>query len=190
MTSTTLVAPAAASQVVLGLGEWRVTSDPDETLVCLGLGSCVALCLHDRVAKIGGMAHMVLPDSTAGRPGNSPAKFVDLAVPALIDRVIAAGAKRSRLNVALAGGASMLAGSALAQQILVGERNIQAAREALTSRRFQAHGEDTGGSRGRTVRLHIGSGTVTVAHAGDQERVLQAGAGGSGGVRRGSEGKE
>ena len=81
MTLAIGVRAADQESIVLGLGEWRVTADPAATLVCLGLGSCVALCARDPLNKIGGMVHMVLPDSGEGRVQGNGAKFVDLAVP-------------------------------------------------------------------------------------------------------------
>ena len=56
-----------AMTLMVGLGEVKTSEDPAEVLTCLGLGSCVAVCLHDPVAKVAGMAHIVLPDSE-GKP--------------------------------------------------------------------------------------------------------------------------
>ena len=63
-----------ANALVVGLGEMKVSRGADDVLVCLGLGSCVALCYHDPVAKVGAMAHIVLPGSEGRAPG-SPGKF-------------------------------------------------------------------------------------------------------------------
>ena len=69
-------------ETTLSLGEWAVSNDPSSVLTCLGLGSCVAFIAYDPTTHIGGMAHMVLPDSALGRPTpRSEAKFVDVAVP-------------------------------------------------------------------------------------------------------------
>jgi chemotaxis protein CheD len=67
--------------LVLGLGEWHASRDSELTLVCLGLGSCVGLCLFDPAAGVAGMAHMVLPKSMGEAASGKAAKFVDLAVP-------------------------------------------------------------------------------------------------------------
>lgn len=153
--------------IVLGLAEWHVSSDRDEVLVCLGLGSCVAVVLHDAVARVGGMAHMVLPDSTAGRSADSGAKFVDLAVPMLIEEMGAAGARRMRLVAHLVGGACMLTSWQQQGELgQVGPRNMDAAREALARARVRIRTDETGGSHGRTARLRIADGGLEVSTAG------------------------
>lgn len=166
-------AAAAVSPVSLNLGEWRVTDDGAATLVGLGLGSCVALCAHDPQAGVGGMAHMVLPTSRAAA-GTAGAQFADAAVPLVIEEMERLGAVRRRIVCYLVGGAHILTNTttALAQ---VGERNVEAAHEALRALGLRVRAEDVGGERGRTVRLHIGSGEVDVAHAGAPRSVLSNG---------------
>lgn len=150
----------------LSLGEWEVTGDPDGVLTCVGLGSCVAVTMHDPVAKVGAMAHMVLPDSTAARSA-SGAKFVDVAIPLLLEELRAKGALTRRLRICLAGGAQMLQNSSGAMQI--GQRNADAAHQQLASRGLTVSAESLGGTRGRTMRLAIGTGRVTVTVPGEQE---------------------
>lgn len=152
--------------IVLGLAEWHVSSDRDDVLVCLGLGSCVAVILYDAVAGVGGMAHTVLPDSAAGRSAASGAKFVDLAVPMLIEEMSAAGARRMRLVADLVGGACML--SSLQQSALgqVGPRNIEATRRALARAKVRIRTDETGGSLGRSARLRVADGGLEVSTAG------------------------
>ncbi len=151
---------------MLSLGEWAVSDDPSDLLVCLGLGSCVALCLYDPLRSIGGMAHMVLPDSTATGAKSSGAKFVDVAVPLLLDEMEAKGAGRARLRAHLVGGAQMLQGAAFKSTANIGERNAKAARAALRSAGVLVRGEELGGSNGRTVRLEVATGRLTAASAG------------------------
>lgn len=162
---------AAEGRAVLGnalsLGEWAVSSESDAVLACVGLGSCVAVTMHDPVAKVGAMAHMVLPDSTAARSAPAGAKFVDLAIPLLLEELRAKGALTRRLRICLAGGAQMLQNSSGSMQI--GQRNSDAAHEQLVSRGLTVSSESLGGSRGRTMRLAIGTGRVTVTVPGEQE---------------------
>ena len=152
---------------MLGLGDWRVTAEADVHLVCLGLGSCVALCLHDPISRVGGMAHMVLPDSTMWRPSESVAKFVDLAVPLLLREMNAAGAVVRRLTADVVGGATMLtAATGRSGPDQVGPRNTLAALAALRAHGRPVRIEDTGGSHGRTVRLNVASGELEVLTGG------------------------
>lgn len=160
---------AVDQRVVLSLGEWAVSTDPEVELICLGLGSCIAFAVHERSAGVGGMAHMVLPDSTQGRPTNVAAKFVDLAIPLVVSEMEKLGASRAHMKVHLAGGARMLAGTAFQDKMLIGERNREAVEIAMQQLGLRVTTEETGGERGRTVRLHVGTG-VFDAHLGAQER--------------------
>lgn len=162
----TAVQPVRAQAVVLSLGEWRVTDDPEAVLVCLGLGSCVALSLYDPVAKVAAMAHMVLPDSSAGRASPGSAKFVDEAMPMLLNELTEAGANKNRLVATMTGGACMLASTFADGPEQVGPRNVVATKEALAQAGIEIKEEETGGNRGRTVRLYVGTGEVEISTAG------------------------
>jgi chemotaxis protein CheD len=78
--------------VVIGLGEYHVTKDPDTTLVCYGIGSCIAFAAHDPASGVVGMAHFVLPDSTATTREVNPARFCDTGVPLMLRELERAGA--------------------------------------------------------------------------------------------------
>ncbi len=158
--------------IVVGLGEVKVTSDPEDTLMCLGLGSCVCVAAYDPVSHTGGMAHIVLPDS-----GNSPArqtpKFADVAIAMLFEQMTEQGGQVKRLVVKLAGGAHMAPAPAPgAEVMMIGERNGEAARRLLQEASLKIVAEDLGGSTGRTVRMRVDTGLVTVVTAGKDERVL------------------
>lgn len=164
----------AGNDLSLGLGEWAVSEDQRMDLVCLGMGSCVAFVAHDPVARIGGMAHMVLPDSTAGRASTSaPAKFVDLAIPLVLSRMEEIGAVRGRLRIHLAGGAQMLQTSLA---LNIGERNVAAADKVLAALRFRLVTRDVGGTHGRTVRLSVATGALDIRLAVSNKGAVQAAA--------------
>lgn len=151
----------------LSLGEWRVSADPAEILVCVGLGSCVALVAWDPEAGLAGMSHMVLPDSTQGRESAAaPAKFVDSAIPLVVDTMTAQGARRDRLRIHLVGGARMLQGIQRANAMNIGERNTIAARAAVRALGLRVHAEATGGGHGRTVRLSVADGSMSISSPG------------------------
>lgn len=151
------------ARIMLSLGEWAVSDDPERELVCLGLGSCVALCVYDAVKNVGGMAHMVLPDSDDGRRGGAEAKFVDLAVPLVLREMEQLGAARTRMKIHLVGGAQMLSGASFTDTMMIGQRNVEAARAALDSERLKITSEDTGGDAGRTVKLAIATGELEIS---------------------------
>lgn len=153
-------------ETTLSLGEWAVSNDRDGVLTCLGLGSCVAFIAYDPVARIGGMAHMVLPDSAQGRATpRSEAKFVDVAVPLVLKEMQALGALKARLQVSLVGGAAMLPTSRGADAMNIGARNAAAALAAVSAAGLRVRLEETGGTQGRTVRLRMGTGEVSISTA-------------------------
>ena len=143
------------------------TGGADDVLVTIGLGSCVAIMLHDAEARIGGLAHVLLPSPALSRADGNPAKFPQSAVPRLLELMRAAGARPERVTGRLAGGASMFAMLAPLGTLQMGERNLVAARQALSSNGVRLIGEAVGGDFGRTVRLRVRDGAVevrTVAH--------------------------
>ncbi len=152
--------------MVLGLGEWHATADLNEELVCYGLGSCVALCAYDPVAHVAGMAHMVLPDSSLAPSARGGPKFVDVAVPMVLERMAELGALPTRTRISLVGGAHILRTVGLTAGPQIGERNVEAALAALRASGMRVHAQEVGGSRGRTVVLSPGTGELSVTTAG------------------------
>jgi chemotaxis protein CheD len=146
------------------MGELAASAAPGDVLVSLGLGSCIGLALVDRHGRKAGLAHVVLPQSE-GHGVENPMKFADHAVPELLTRVIGLGARRSRLEAVLVGGASMFAATTKGT-LEVGQRNETAVREQLAKLRIPIVAHATGGNRGRTIRVDVASGGVTVREAG------------------------
>jgi chemotaxis protein CheD len=153
-------------ELVVRVADLR-TGVTDDVLVTVGLGSCVAILLYDAEARVGGMAHILLPSPALARVNGNPAKFPQSAVPRLLDLMTADGARRERITGRLAGGASMFAALAPPGTVQMGERNLVAARQALNTHGVPLVGEAVGGDFGRTVRLRVCNGRVevsTVAH--------------------------
>lgn len=158
----------------VSIGELVVSKSPDDVLVAYGLGSCVAVAFYDPVSRIAGMLHALLP-SAAGKTAdsNTPAKFVDQGVPLLIDHVLKMGANRNRLIVKLCGGAQMLTAPGFSNTLNIGERNVSAAQTLLAEAGFKIQSQDVGGNSGRTVKLAVVNGQVTVRSLGQKERILE-----------------
>jgi chemotaxis protein CheD len=153
-------------EVVVRVADLRAGVAHD-TLMTVGLGSCVAIVLYDAQARVGGMAHILLPSPALSRNDSNPAKFPQSAVPRLIELMADRGARVQRITARLAGGASMFSALAPPGTIQMGERNLVAARQVLSSYGVPLVGEAVGGDFGRTVRLRVSDGRVevtTVAH--------------------------
>jgi chemotaxis protein CheD len=162
----------SATETMVRMGELAVSSVPGHVLVSLGLGSCIGLALVDRRMGIAGLAHIVLPQSQ-GHMNETSRKFADHAVPELVAELEQAGARRIRLEAVLVGGASMFAVSAASLE--VGLRNEAAVRELLRTYRIPVLATATGGSKGRTIRVEVGTSAVTVREAGGKDTALLSG---------------
>ena len=134
----------------------------DVTISTIGLGSCVAIVLHDADRRVGGLAHILLPSETLSQDRSNRAKFPATAVPLLLERMRAMGANRTRIVAKLAGGASMFANLLPTSGLQMGERNLIAARAALAQASIPVVAEDVGGGHGRNVFFRVASGEVEV----------------------------
>lgn len=148
-------------RIPVPIGELRVAG-PGATLYCIGLGSCVAIVLHDAEARVGGLAHVMLPDPAAGRRRTPGSRFATTAVPALIEAMLESGADLARIEARLAGGASMFESLLSDTGRRLGQRNADAARAALEHAAIPLRAEELGGTWGRSVFLDICSGRITV----------------------------
>ena len=144
----------------------------DAVLATVGLGSCVAIILHDPVARVGGLAHVLLPSRSLSRSGDNPGRFPQTAIPALLEEMLALGADRRRLVARLAGGASMFANLVPAGSMQMGDRNVIAVREVLSQLAIPIVAEAVGGNRGRSVWFHVAEGRVVVGAVGEREELL------------------
>ncbi len=137
-------------------------------LVTFGLGSCIGIALYDQNSKVGGLAHILLNDSSKfSRPSANtvnPAKFADTAVPHLIEKMLAAGARKNNIIAQLAGGASLF--NFQNDSGNVGQKNIEAVRSILKEEKVKIESEDVGGNCGRTMRLFVDTGKVTITTVG------------------------
>lgn len=149
------------------MGEIEVSAQTGEELVARGLGSCIGLALIDRLSGVAGLAHIVLPEApSASDPERG--KFADLAVPELIAQMKHAGAAVRRLDAVLAGGAQMFE----LGEMDIGARNAAAVEAGLARSGVTVRAADTGGNRGRTMRLTVGEFKVHVKEAGGEATTL------------------
>jgi chemotaxis protein CheD len=155
--------------LMVGMAEIKLTRSQDDVLVALGLGSCIGICAYDPQTKVAGLAHVVLPDSTGHDP--NPGKFADTAIPRLLDEMAKRGASRSRIRVALAGGAQLFAFAGSGPRLEIGVRNAAAVLAILKAHNIPITESDLGGSCGRTVHLYT-DGRVRVKTIGQGERDL------------------
>jgi len=157
--------------IKVGMADYKTGRNPD-SLISYGLGSCVGIALYDTVTKIGGLAHIMLPDSTQARSTENPAKFADTALPLMLNEMIKMGASKARVTAKIAGGAQMFTFANATDVMRVGERNADAVRMLLKKMDIRILADDTGGNYGRTVELKIDTGIYRVRTIAQGEKEL------------------
>ena len=155
---------------MVSMAEVKICRASTDTLMALGLGSCVGVCAYDAQARVAGMAHVVLPDS-AQSLGGGGGKFADTAIVLLLDAMRREGACPSRIVMALAGGAQLFAGSGIGRGLDIGPRNAAAIQAELQRLKLCVAAADLGGTTGRSLHL-LGNGLVRVKTIGQGERPL------------------
>ena len=147
----------------VGISDLKVCKSPD-VLVTYALGSCVGICMIDETAGIGGLSHIMLPDSTQSANGKDmPMRFADTAIPMLIDKMVSLGARKASLKAKIAGGAVMFATTN--DRFNIGERNIAAVTDALRKAGVPIIARDVGLNYGRTVFFYPETGIMEVKAA-------------------------
>jgi len=133
----------------------------------------VGIAIRDTANKIGGLAHIMLPDSTAMRNSQSNiAKFADTGIEELVRQMEALGAKRSRMVAKIAGGADMFNFQGNSSIGLVGERNVIATKAKLNELKIPILAEDTGANYGRTVTFFPETGDFVIRAVGKTETTI------------------
>jgi chemotaxis protein CheD len=159
-----------SSEIRVKVADYAVAAEG--TIATIGLGSCVAIVLHDAAGQVGGMAHVLLPNEAMSRDRSNPAKFPSTAVPLLLSEMRLLGAKPERVRAKIVGGASMFGNLIPAGGINIGERNIAAVRTVLSEVKVPIVAEDVGSDHGRSVFLHLDDGHVEVRSLKKGSRVL------------------
>lgn len=152
-------------EIKVGMADMNVCSAPD-SIITMGLGSCVGVVLWDKVARVCGMVHVMLPDSTAISQNTNKAKFADTGIEELMKRVIEIGGSKDRLVAKIAGGAQMFAINNDVPSLRVGDRNVIAAKKKLKELGVPLVAESTGENYGRTVIFYPETGVYRIRAIG------------------------
>ena len=159
--------------IKVGMADLKTCMSPNG-VTTLGLGSCVGIAIRDPMTKIGGLAHVMLPDSTAIKNSNlNIAKFADTGIVELVRQMEKLGAARSRMVAKIAGGATMFSfqgGSSTMGQ--VGQRNVEASKAKLRELKIPILAEDTGANYGRTVVFYPETGELHIRAVGKSDSII------------------
>jgi chemotaxis protein CheD len=169
---------AETESAIVSVADCLVSAEASLSLITYALGSCIAVAIHDPVARVGGLLHLMLPESSLSREKaeQNPYMFADSGVPLLFRRAYRAGADKARLVVSLAGGAQVVDDNGVFN---IGKRNYLAVRKLLWQAGVLIHAEDVGGAESRTVRLEVGTGRVHVRTSAGKEKPLERRSGGA-----------
>ncbi|NOH16414.1 chemotaxis protein CheD [Clostridium cochlearium] len=149
----------------VGIADLNVAKSPDK-IITVGLGSCIGIALYDKTNGIGGLLHIMLPDSTQFKNVTNPLKFSDLGIPILIDKMKEKGANVRNLRAKISGGASMFNFSDKSMIMDIGRRNIESVQKKLNELSIPILAEEVGGNKGRTMILDTSNGVVQIKTVG------------------------
>ena len=179
--AATAVPPAPArsllalrpGDVVVAMADVKLSNTAGERLLTYALGSCLGVVIHDPVARVAGLLHVMLPDSSIDRAKaeRNPAMFVDTGVPLLFRESYRLGARKERIVVKVVGGAHAGA-TEEADQFQIGKRNLLMLRKLLWKNNVLLHAHDTGGLQtSRTVVVDVATGALTIRSQGAETQL-------------------
>ncbi|AFQ45732.1 chemotaxis protein CheD [Desulfosporosinus meridiei] len=156
--------------ITVGMADFKTAVAPI-LLLTAGLGSCIGICVHDPILKVGGMAHIMLPTAN-GSLGGNPAKYADTALELLVRDIMSMGASKSRLRAKMAGGAQMFSFPGKPPVLKIGDRNAEAVEQELKRHGIPLLVADVGGSFGRTIHFNVGTGDLHIRTINHGEKVV------------------
>ncbi len=160
-----------SEMIKVGMADLKLCKSPDG-ITTLGLGSCVGIALRDPINKIGGLAHIMLPDSTKIQNNSSIPKFADTGIQELVNQMVKAGAVQSRIVAKIAGGAQMFSFQNKSELVAIGARNVEATKKKLQELHIRILAEDTGESYGRTVEFYPETGDFIIKAVGKTQKTI------------------
>ncbi len=159
------------SDIVIGIADLKFSNNKDDVLITYALGSCIAVAVYDPAAKVAGLLHYMLPDSSLDqvKARHNPGMFADTGIPLLFKSCYNLGADKKRIIVKVAGGASILDNT---NYFRIGEKNIMALRQIFWRNKVFIDSEDTGKNYNRTVRMDVADGKVVVKSSSGTNKEL------------------
>jgi len=159
------------SDLIVGISDIKISNGLNDVIITYALGSCIGIAVFDPIAKVGGMLHYMLPDSSLDerKAKENPAMFADTGIPSLFKACYGLGAEKKRMIVKVAGGASILDDTNFFR---IGQKNIMAMRKIFWKNNVMINAEDTGANHNRTVRLEMTTGKTFVRTSGGEMKEL------------------
>ncbi|MBN2126373.1 MAG: chemotaxis protein CheD [Deltaproteobacteria bacterium] len=151
--------------LVVGVSDMKVSNDFESVIVTYSLGSCIGIAIYDRVARVGGMLHFMLPDSALdpAKAQKNPYMFADTGIPLLFKSAYQLGAKKQRMKVIVAGGSQVLDQQGFFN---IGKRNYMAVRKIFWKNNVMIDYENVGGNSNRTLKIAVKDGSASLKVSG------------------------
>ncbi len=158
-------------RITVGVGDLAVSNQKGYEIVTHSLGSCIGVLVHDPAVGVGGLLHLMLPESSLNleRAKQQPAVFADTGLPLLFKSAYNLGAKKGRMRVVVVGGSQLLDQSG---RFNIGQRNYAAVRKIFWRNNVLIDVEDVGGQVNRTVGLEVSTGRIWLKVNSGETRYL------------------
>ena len=160
-----------AVNIIVGVSDMKVSNDFESVLVTYSLGSCIGVAIYDKIARVGGLLHFMLPESSLDpeRAKVNPYMFGDTGIPLLFKEAYKLGAKKQRMRIVVAGGSQVLDQTGF---FIIGKRNHMAVRKMFWKNNVMVDFEEVGGSSNRTIKLAVKSGKIWLKTSGVGQREI------------------
>ena len=157
--------------IIVGVSDMKVSDDFESVLVTYSLGSCIGVAIYDKIARVGGLLHFMLPESSLDpeRAKVNPYMFGDTGIPLLFKEAYKLGAKKQRMRIVVAGGSQILDQTGF---FIIGKRNHMAVRKMFWKNNVMVDFEEVGGSSNRTIKLAVKSGKIWLKASGVGQREI------------------
>ena len=157
--------------LIVGVSDMKVSDDMEAVLATYSLGSCIGVAIYDAVARVGGLLHYMLPESSLDleKANKNPYMFADTGIPALFKAAYKLGAKKQRLKVVVVGGSQILDQKGFFN---IGKRNETAVRKMFHRNNVIIDYTDVGGVVNRTIKLAVDNGDVWLRVSGKGEKKI------------------
>lgn len=142
------------------VGEIFLGAKPTE--ITTVLGSCVAVCLYDKVEQVGGMNHYLVP--LWNDNGLQSPKYGNISIPKLIENMLNIGCEKYNLEAKIFGGGNVI--NVSQEDMMIGRKNILIAKEILRDYNIKITAQDVGGNRGRKILMRSDTGKIFLKYTG------------------------
>ena len=159
---------AEPGKITIGIADMKLARGQG-MLITYALGSCIGICLHDPLLKLGALVHIMLPVNMETNRTNTM-KYADTGLRETLRQMEAMGANRTRITAKIAGGAKMFETAGSLGNI--GQRNIESVHLNLKKEGIRLLKEDVGGSVARTLLFDVNSGLGCVRCYGRPELII------------------